>query len=452
MDYEDWIAETTGKQVLELRRRPGGGRHQAFDVTLLGADGVEERCFLRADAAEPPDYEHYTLRRESEIYAALRTSPVPVPGVLALHPVGPAALMERSEGAARYAGLEPQAQQDIIDSFVPILAALHDLDVESLELPSLLPARSVAEHVAEELDIWESRLDHVAEPQPFLRACFAWLRRMLPEVPGPPSLVQGDTGPGNFLHDGRRVTAVLDWELGHLGDPMEDLAWLGTRNAQEPVPDYLRFVRDYEALRGPVDLFRIRYHLVFAELRIDVLSSHREDGPSALLGEVGNSLIYGALHRRLTCEALADALGIELSPLEREDEPSDTEQTRLFEAGLAQLRQIIVPAIDDPFASARAKSLARILKYLQGIDQFGERNRAEELEEIEALLGLRPASIHEGRRVLEDRVRAGELGAAELLPLAWASVRREHQALGSAMGVLATRHLPDLSDLEAPRA
>jgi aminoglycoside phosphotransferase (APT) family kinase protein len=449
MAYESWIAEVTGKRVVEILRRPGGGRHQAFDVTLAGPDGREERCFLRADAGEPPAYEHYTLRRESEIYAALAPTPVPVPQVLALHPTAPASLMERSEGSARFAGLEPEAQQAIIDSFVPILASLHDLDVSTLDLPSLLPARSIAEHVLDELDIWESRLDHVAEPQPFLRACFAWLRENLPDVAGPPSLVQGDTGPGNFLHDGRNVTAVLDWELGHLGDPMEDLAWLGTRNAQEPVPDYLRFVRDYEALRGPVDPFRIRYHLVFAELRIAVLSSHHEDSHAALLGEVGNSLIYGALHRRLTCEALADALGVELPALGRHDEEPVTEQTRLYEAGLIQLREIIVPALGDPFASARAKSLARILKYLQGIDRLGARNQAEELEELEDLLGSRPVSLGAGRVALEEKVRAGELSAAELLPLAWHAVRREHQALGSALGVLATRHLPALDGLEA---
>ena len=449
MSYEDWAAETTGKRVLALTRRPGGGRHQAFDLVLEGPNGVEEEYFLRADAGEPPVYEHYTLRRENEIYKALGPTPVPVPGVVALHPTDPAAIMERSSGVARYAGLEQEAQQSIIDSFVPILAALHDLDVTTLELPSLLPARSIAEHVIQELDIWESRLDYIPEPEPFLRACFAWLRANVPQVDGPPSLIQGDTGPGNFLHDGSKVTAVLDWELAHLGDPMEDLAWLATRNAQEPVPDYLRFVADYEKLRGPVDVFRIRYHMVFAELRIAVLSAHREAGDRALLGEVGNGLIYGALHKRLTCEALAAALGVSLPPVERPEVSPITSQNDLYEACLAQIREIIVPAISDPFASARTKSMARILKYLQGVDRFGAEHAAEEYLELGELLGAPPASLREAKVTLQDKVLAGELTAEDLLGHAWASVRREHQAMGTAMGVLATRHLPDLSPLES---
>ena len=448
MSLEEWAAEATGKRVVELKRRPGGGRHQAFDLTLANPDGSEERLFLRADAGAPPVYEHYTLRRESEIYTALGPTPVPVPTVIALHPTEPAAIMERSEGVARYAGLDVDVQQQIIDSFVPILAALHDLDVTTLDLPSLLPAKSIAAHVLDEIDLWESRLDHVGEPQPFLRACFRWLRDNNPDVLGPPSLVQGDTGPGNFLHDGHRVTAVLDWELAHLGDPMEDLAWLGTRNAQEPVPDYSRFVADYAALRGPVDAFRIKYHMVFAELRIAVLSAHREDGAQELLGEVGNGLIYGALHKRLTCEALASALGVALSPVERVDDVPATSQTRFYDAAAAQIREIIVPAIEDPFASARTKSLARIIKYLQGIDRYGERNRTEELAELSALLGRLVEDPSDGATELEQRVLAGELTAAALLGHAWESVRREHQAMGGAMGVLATRHLPDLGGLD----
>ncbi len=449
MSYESWIQEVTGSTAAEVHRRPGGGRHQAFDVEVTDADGSRRELFLRADAAEPPGYERYTLRRETEIYRALGPTPVPVPKVIALHPERPAVLMERSAGAARYAGLDTEVRQRVIDSFVPILAELHDLDVTSLELPSLLPARSIRDHVVDEIDSWESRLEGMGEPQGFLRACFAWLRANAPDVPGPPSLVQGDTGPGNFLHDGVEVTAVLDWELAHLGDPMEDLAWLATRNAQEPVPDYLGFVAAYEALRGPVDVFRIRYHMVFAELRIAVLSARREGGERDLLGEVGNGLIYGALHKRLTVEALAGALGVALAPLELADDAPETEQGDLYDAALAQISEIIVPAISDPFAAARAKSLARIVKYLRGVDRFGEAHRAAEEGDLATLLGHQVASILVGRAEVEGRVLAGELDARDLLSSAWESVRREHQAMVGAMGVLATRHLPDLTPLEA---
>jgi len=448
MSFTSWISSSTGSEVNAVERRPGGGRHQAYDVTLTEPGGATRRLFLRADAAMPAIYERYTLRREAEIYRALFPTAVPVPAVLAVHPHLPAVLMEHASGTARFAGLDPTSQQRITDNFVTVLATLHDLDVTALDLPTLLPARSIREHVLDEIESWESRLDGSPDPQPFLRACFAWLRANVPDPDGPPSLVQGDTGPGNFLHDGSRVTAVLDWELAHLGDPLEDLAWVATRNAQEPLPDFDTFVRSYEERRGPVDLWRIRYHMVFAELRIAVLAARREGGERDPLGEVGNGLIYGALHKRLTVEALAAATTSLLPSIELPSAP-ESELGELYDAALAQLREIIVPAVVEPFASARAKSLARILKRLRGADQYGETHRAAERADLAELLGHPVDSARAGRAEVEALVLSGVLDAQTLLPLAWQDVRREHQAMGTAMGVLASRHLPEMHTLNS---
>ena len=45
---------------------------------------------------------------------------------------------------------------------------------------------------------------------------------------------QGDTGPGNFLYGDGRVKAILDFELAHWGDPMDDIAWLSWRHPHMP--------------------------------------------------------------------------------------------------------------------------------------------------------------------------------------------------------------------------
>ena len=117
---------------------------------------------------------------------------------------------------------------------------------------------------------------------PTRRSLFSlrWLRDNIPPYDGPPVLVQGDTGPGNFMYLGGRVTAVVDWELAHLGDPMDDIAWLSLRATQEPFTDFPTRLREYETLSGNVvDEARVRYYQVMAETKLQVMS-HRgpEDG------------------------------------------------------------------------------------------------------------------------------------------------------------------------------
>jgi aminoglycoside phosphotransferase (APT) family kinase protein len=424
-----------------LRRRPGGGRHEAWDVE--GESG--RHWFLRADAVEPGEHEHYTLRREAEIYRAVHSTGVPSPAVLGVHPTLPVVLLEQVAGEAGFAKLDTAAQVAIIDDFVPWLATLHATDATTLELPSLAPVKTIADHVRQELAIWESRLDATGVPDPFLSACFAWLGDHVPDTGDTmASLVQGDTGPGNFLHDGQRVTAFLDFELAHLGDPMEDLAWVGTRNAQEPVPDFEHLLALYAVSAGTEpDRDRIRYHMLFAELRIAVLGAERVSGEADVEAEHGNQLIYGALHRRLTVEALAAVTGTSLPDREL-TEPADTPQTRYYDAMLHQIREIVSPHVADPYAARRLRSMARVVKYLREENRVGDAHGQAELDDLASLLGTRPSSIAAGSADLLQRVDDRSISAVDLLPYAYAQVIRRQQVVGPSMGVLATRHLPKI--------
>jgi aminoglycoside phosphotransferase (APT) family kinase protein len=63
------------------------------------------------------------------------------------------------------------------------------------------------------------------EPLPEMDIVATWLRKHLPK-PNDVVLVHGDYKPGNSLIAGEQITAILDWETAHLGDPLEDLGWM----------------------------------------------------------------------------------------------------------------------------------------------------------------------------------------------------------------------------------
>jgi aminoglycoside phosphotransferase (APT) family kinase protein len=435
-----WVADLIGRQDFEMRAVPGGGRHEAWVVT-----SGEDRWFLRKDSHPAPDLEHYTLRREATIYGAAHRSGVPVPEVIGVHPDLEAVLLEHKPGSAGFAVLDDASKDSVISSFAEVLAALHRTEVVGLELDGCHSATTIADAVRTELDIWERRITASGGVDPFVWACLLWLRDNVPDTGDATAvLVQGDTGPGNFLHDGGKVTALLDFELAHFGDPMEDIAWVGTRNAQEPVPDFGLFLDRYEAAGGhPRDAARIRYHMAFAEFRICALGMGRE-GVRNDMAEHGNGLIYGTLHRRLTVESLAAAMGVAL-PEATQLPADDTEATFLYDAILAQMAASVVPGLTEPLAIRRAKSLVRVVKHLRQRDRIGgEVLRNAELDDLAALLGRRPASIADGRRELQDLVRARTLGATEILPWAAAQVARDQQVSADAMGAFTRRHLPTI--------
>jgi aminoglycoside phosphotransferase (APT) family kinase protein len=102
------------------------------------------------------------------------------------------------------------------------LGRLHALppdDADRAALPTMGPAARLAH--------WRAEIDaHALQPEPVAAAALRWLEAHAPAPSGPPALVHGDFRSGNFLVDGdNRLLALLDWEMAHLGDPMEDLAW-----------------------------------------------------------------------------------------------------------------------------------------------------------------------------------------------------------------------------------
>ncbi len=442
-----WIERTTGGALARAERRPGGGRREAWFVDVKWPSGETAELFLRLDRssrAEKGDV--YDTLREAQIYQALHGAGMPVPRVLGVHASPQAVLSERVSGETWFSRIsDPRQQLAVAQDFVRWLAKLHQIPTRSLSIPALAPPADVATHVQQELDAWEAI--YRADPalvDPLIEYALGWLRRNVPDVKAPPVLVQGDTGPGNFLYEGERVKAILDWELAHWGDPMDDIAWLSLRATQEPFTHFPDRLREYEQLSGVrVDAARVRYFRVFAELRI-VIMGHGRNQERSLQGEVGNGLIYGALHHRLLVETLADVLGAKPPPFAL-PEAEARDHAWLFDAALAQLRDVIVPRSSDPFVVLRAKGLARILKHLKDCDRLASAYDAQDLDELAELLGERPASVEAGRSALVPLVRRRAISGDRLLRYFHHWTTRRTALAASASGALAERHHPPLA-------
>jgi aminoglycoside phosphotransferase (APT) family kinase protein len=455
-DLVSWVEEVGGGRLTLADRKPGGARKEAWHIDLERPDGTVAECFLRYDRSDPArTKDPWTLHREATVYLALQDSPVPVPRVLGVHPVHQAMLSERVVGENWFSRIADESEREsTARDFMTRLAALHGLDAAALDLPAFPPVKSVREAVDAELDEWERVLaERGGQPDPALVFSLRWLRRNVPDYDGPPVLVQGDTGPGNFMYLGGRVVAVVDWELAHLGDPMDDIAWLSLRATQEPFTDFPTRLREYADLSGnPVDEPRVRYYQVMAETKLQVMG-HRpattdddtgEGSGGGGGGDVGNGFIYQTLHRRLWLEALASATGLELTPAEPLQARERRDHDWMYDAVLSQLRDVIVPRVSDPLAAARSKGIARLIKYLGQVDRYGSSYEVCELDDYEALLGRRPESVADGRTAAAAGVAAGTVSEADYLRTLWRRTARETELARPSMGALADRHWPEL--------
>jgi aminoglycoside phosphotransferase (APT) family kinase protein len=237
-------ARTPGEgeaRVDGLDRIPGGASRETYRFQLFRRlPGAEEtgprRLILRKD---PPGKTLVASERELEfgVYRGVFGTGVPVPEVLWLEddaaPLGTPFFI-----AVEVTGCEADVRKLASPEYLPlrgqiaerkwsILGQLSRIDPEARGLFDVLPPVALDQCWTRELDYWEGVLnaDEIA-PQPITRAAIRWLRANPPPPAARLSLVHGDYRTGNFLYapDGD-IHAILDWEMSHLGDPLEDLAW-----------------------------------------------------------------------------------------------------------------------------------------------------------------------------------------------------------------------------------
>ncbi|MGV0852421.1 phosphotransferase family protein [Mycolicibacterium phlei] len=447
-DIRAWVAEVTGAARVDVNQVPGGASRQAWFVDIVAGAG-RQALFLRYDPRDPDPYSAFhPLAVEAEIMAELHRHGVTVPRVLAAHPRRQAVLLERVHGGTWFSKIaDPDEQVRTARDFIAKLAVLHRIDAADLTIPSLGPAGTVEGHVRAEIAAMRERVDRYGRPAPLLRFCIDWLERNIPAYDGPTVLVQGDTGPGNFMYADGAVTAIVDWELAHFGDPMDDIAWLSLRTVQDTFTDFPARLAEYEELSGHrIDEDRVWYYRLFAETRLASLSPGSVDTRASVPAgspDAGNSLIYGMLHRRLLIEALAHVVGIPEVDVALPEGDTRSEHAPVYDAATTAMSAAAARTADG-LAVRYVKGAARLMKYLAEVDRIGARVDADETAELAALLGRTPASVGDGRRALAEAVSRGELSERDYVAQLWRGIKRDDYLTRTASGALGRRTWPPL--------
>ena len=438
----DWIRSATRAVELKIERRTGGASREGYAVDVRSADGAARALWLRLDSgAGPQTNTLYSLRREAAVYRALGATPLRVARLVAVHPSIDAFLLERIEGRGWFAEIrDPRQQESVARGFMAQMAQLHGLDPRALDLPELGAPTRISDHVRAEIEEWEKQYRENDEPDPLLALALVWLReRLPPDGDWPVVLVQGDTGPGNFMYRVDEVAAITDWELAHWGDLHDDLGWICVRDAQERFTHLPDRLRDYERAGGrKIDPARLRYFRVFAQARC-AIGTRRGLLARDHRAEMASHLIFNTLHMRLLAEALAEAEGLALPTFEPL-EPGDADASWAFDVALDDLRLHVVPQLGESFAARRAKGLARLLKYLRELERLGPSARQAERGELAELLGRAIPDLREGRAALCAQLERGALDVQRALAFCLAQVTRTTQITRPAMGALADRH------------
>ncbi|MBA3744520.1 phosphotransferase family protein [Sporichthya sp.] len=268
----------------------GGSSQQHFAFTASWFNGtkrVKRQLILRQEPASGIVEANMAL--ESVVLSAMRGGQIPIP-MLQWSDLTPSyfdtrtLVFERSRGEADRAVLRDkdpfklgaEGRVDLARSMAGLLAELHAMDPAEASLDLVMPYPDDA--VMSEVNKWDYAVDRESlDPDQRLKPARDWLQINLQQAPGYLCLVHGDFRPANILVDDGRISALLDWEMAHLGDPAEDVGWYTCsiyRTEHFPAGWSVEdFLARYVDMGGPeLEPERVKFWQVFAVFKLTVIA------------------------------------------------------------------------------------------------------------------------------------------------------------------------------------
>jgi aminoglycoside phosphotransferase (APT) family kinase protein len=232
---EDWLAAnvTVIRPPLQWHKLEGGHSN----LTYALADSQGRRAVIRRPPLGELLPKAHDMAREFAVISGLGPTPVPVAEAHALcrDPSitgAPFYLMSEVPGQAMYTAeavegyLTMEARARVGSSFIETLAALHSIEPDDVGLGDLGRREGyVQRQLKTWYGSWTASTAGAAYDDDRIHRLVEQLAAEAPEQ-GPARVVHGDYGLHNcMLGPDGRVTAVLDWEIATLGDPLADFAY-----------------------------------------------------------------------------------------------------------------------------------------------------------------------------------------------------------------------------------
>ncbi|MGV0646575.1 phosphotransferase family protein [Mycolicibacterium sp. XJ879] len=263
--------------VENLHRLTGGASR-----TTWAFDAVTDTRLALILRTGPPDDVHASMELEAAVQQRAAAADAPVPRILTADN-SPAALGNPylicdaidGETIVRriYRTLDDGGRKRLLKQCADALAAIHRADYQGIDVPP-----------SDQLSEWRDRLDEMGDTTATFEWAFRWLARNRP-APTPQVLVHGDFRMGNLIVDDNGLAAVLDWELVHVGEVYEDLAWFCIRAWRFGAAEDLgagglgsveSFLSAYESAAGvTLDRDTFRWWLAVATLRWGVICRYQ---------------------------------------------------------------------------------------------------------------------------------------------------------------------------------
>ena len=386
------MARIPGCRSLEsVVRLSGGASQETYRIAIKGLDDERTLALRRApggdyDLAGP---DRPGLAGEAQLMRSARAAGVPAPEVYYVltreDALGDGFIMEWIDGEGlgarivrrpEYEAIRPRLAYEI----GKILARIHAIDIDASGLRDYLTPIPPEAFIAQTWD----RYIALQTPQPMIDYTGRWLREHLADRANAEHLVlvHNDFRNGNFMITPERITAVLDWEAAHIGDPIRDLGWMCTNSwrygGELPVGGfgaYEDLFRGYEEVSGSrVDPQKVAFWQVFgsfwwAVVCLGMVGQYRS-GPD-------RSIERASIGRR-TSEALVDCVNLIIPG-----------PVKLIAADRSP-RNLDMPRADELLDAVSAFLRDQVMTETEGRTRFLSRVSANALDVVSRELDLLP--------------------------------------------------------------